>query len=416
LEYKVKKQKIDIISWAVYISALAIVLINLGSLFFPSLIISTLVIGSEFEGNPYEPGIWMIPVLVVNLFLLVFGILYYKKILPVKIRNSVNFIFKFEVPRNVAIFVVVGILFFYIGFAVNDSVHDESKQMGDFEGVLKTVENWPALGEGEKYQLNVLHVKNFFLKISLEVFQNIKIIPFIASISLLLLTYFFTFEISKKRFSGILAMLILAQSYTFLRFDTVATYANFWTLFYLLSLYLVIKKWHLSPLSYLASIFSKPITAAYLPLSLFFIFRSEIPKRKKILVTIPYLIIFVAILGIIFVGGPHLTNITDFGFIDFWNGFSTWGYQLRLDSLFLLFVLPVTVGLIFKSLQGLKMADALLVLIAGIIIVMPIMASITNYNLHPYRYIVLIVFFAIAVGTIFSNKTMKQVGIQNKQK
>ena len=415
MEYKVKKQKFDIISWAVYISALAIVLINLASLFFPSLIISTLVIGSEFEGNPYEPGIWMIPVLVVNLFLLVFGILYYKKILPVKIRNSVNFIFKFEVPRNVAIFVVVGILFFYIGFAVNDSVLDESKQMGDFEGVLRTVENWP-FGEGGESKLNVLHVKNFFLKISLEVFQNIKIMPFIASISLLLLTYFFTYEISKKRFAGILAMLILAQSYTFLRFDTVATYANFWTLFYLLSLYLVIKKWHLSPVSYLASIFSKPITAAYLPLSMFFIFRSEIPKRKKILVTIPYLIIFVAILGIIFVGGPDLVTITDFRVIDFWNGFSTWGYQLRLDSLFLLFVLPVTVGLIFKSLQGLKMADALLVLIAGIIFVMPLMASITGYNLHPYRYIVLIVFFAVGVGTIFSNKTKKQVGIQNIHK
>ena len=415
MEYKVKKQKFDIISWAVYVSALAIVLINLAALFFPSLIISTLIIGSEFEGNPYEPGIWMIPVLIVNLFLLVFGILYYKKILPVKIRNSVNFIFKFEVPRNVAIFVVVSILFFYIGFAVNDSVLDESKQMGDFEGVLRTVENWP-FGEGGISNLNVLHVKNFFLKISLEVFQNIKIMPFIASISLLLLTYFFTLEISKKRFSGILAMLFLAQSFTFLRFDTVATYANFWTLFYLLSLYLVIKKWHLSPVSYIASIFSKPITAAYLPLSLFFIFRSEIPKRKKILVTIPYLIIFVTILGIIYVDRPHLVTITDFGFIDFLNGFSTWGYQLRLDSLFLLFVLPVTVGLIFKSLQGLKMADALLVLIAGIIVLMPIMASITNYNLHPYRYIVLIVFFAIAVGTIFSNKTKKQVGIQNKHK
>jgi len=369
LEYKVKKLKFDIISWAVYISALAIVLINLASLFFPSLIISTLVIGSEFEGNPYEPGIWMIPVLSVNLFFLVFGILYYKKILPVKIRNSVNFIFKFEVPRNIALFVVVGILFFYVGFAVNDSVHDESKQMGDFKAVLETVENWP-FGEGLKSQLNVLHVKNFFLKISLEVFQNIKIVPFLASISLLLLTYFFTLEISKKRFSGILAMLVLAQSFTFLRFDTVATYANFWTLFYLLSLYLVIKKWHLSPVSYLASIFSKPITAAYLPLSLFFIFRSEIPKRKKIFVTIPYLIIFVAILGIIFAGGPDLVTLNDFRFVDFSNGFTTWGFQLRFDSLFLLFVLPVTVGLIFKSLQGLKMADALLVLIAGIIFVM----------------------------------------------
>ena len=364
--------------------------------------------GTELAEVSFESGIWLIPVITTNLILLGIGIFYYTKKLPVKIRNAINFIFNFEVSRNVALFVVVTITFFYVGSAMIDSSNDESKQLGDYEGVLRTVENWP-FGVQETPSLAVLHVKNFLLKVSLEVFQNIKIIPFLGSISLLLLTYFFTVAITKKRFAGIVAMLILVQSYTFLRFDTVATYSNFWTLFYLLSLFLILNRWYLSPISYFASIFSKPLTAAYLPLTLFFIYRSDISKKKKIRVAIPYLIIFAMILGIIFVGGPQLVELQDFNFNDFWNGFTTWSFQLRYDTIFLLFILPVTVGLYLTSKKGVQYADAILLLIIGVIFAMPLMAGTTTYNLHPYRYVPLIVFFAIGVGMLFSKKITPQV-------
>ena len=74
------------------------------------------------------------------------------------------------------------------------------------------------------------------LDASQTIFQNIKILPFVASILVILFTYLLTVQITEKRFAGIIAILVLIQSHTFLRFDTVAVYENFWVLFYLLSL------------------------------------------------------------------------------------------------------------------------------------------------------------------------------------
>ena len=101
---------------------------------------------------------------------------------------------------------------------------DETKTLGDFNRVRDTVEKWPFDGEGTEKTLFNLHVKNFLLKASYFLFQNWRVVPFIVSISLVLLTYFFTAEITKKRFAGIVAMIVFLQSYTFETFDTVALF------------------------------------------------------------------------------------------------------------------------------------------------------------------------------------------------
>ena len=89
---------------------------------------------------------------------------------------------------------------------------------------------------------------------SLDIFQNVKIIPFLGSIALLVTTYFLTKEITQNRLAGIVSMLILIQSYTFLRYDSFAMYENFWALFYVVSLYVILKKHYLSSISYILSI------------------------------------------------------------------------------------------------------------------------------------------------------------------
>jgi len=231
-------QKTDKVTYAVFAFSLVIVLINLTFLIFPSLFAT--LDGSGVEANPFEPGAWSLPVISINLFLLGFWILYYKKILPGKIRNSLNFIVNFEVSRNVAIFVMVVIVFGYIGYVIDDIDSNEEELWGDFQRVEKAVQGWP-FEEVEK-SLDVLHVKNFFLKSSIILFQNIKIIPSLASISLLILTYFFTKQIAQKRFAGLVAAMLVFQSHNFLQFDTIATYANFWTLFFIVSLYVIQKK------------------------------------------------------------------------------------------------------------------------------------------------------------------------------
>jgi len=45
-------------------------------------------------------------------------------------------------------------------------------------------------------------------------------------------------------------------------------------------------------------------------------------------------------------------------------------------------------------------ADAIIVQIVGIILVMPLMSAMTSFDLHPYRYVPLVGFFAIGVGTL----------------
>lgn len=404
-----KSQKTSAVTYAVFIFALAVVLISLSSVLFPSLIIA-LTSGQEIDVEPFDQGPWLIPVLTVNLVLLGLGILYYKKILPKPIRSSFEFIFNFEVSKTVAIFVVVAILFGYIGFSMEDLAKFEGDTWGDFAGVEKIANEW-TFNDGTLRSLELLHVKNFFLKSSIIIFQNIRVIPFLATISMLLLTYFFTAKIAKKRFAGIIAMIFLVQSYSFNLFDSLSTYANFWVLFFLLSLYLVDKKWFLSPISYVASLFSKPLTFAYLPMLLFFVYRSDLPRRKKILLVIPYFVMLGAIPPILLSGGSSFLPFGAAGGFDyhgFWSGFSLWPYQLRFEGLFLALILPVTVGLFLISSKGMTRADSILFLIAGIIFAIPLMAGFTGWNLHPYRFVPLLVFFAIGVGTLFSRRSFKQ--------
>jgi len=155
-----QKQKTGIVTYAVFIFALVVVMINITSLFFPSLLVS-LIDESGFIEDPFEPGPWIIPILAVNIFLLALGILYYTRKLPKFIRKSIDFIFNFELSHNVTIFVVVIVLFFYVGSIMTESMDEEGIQFGDFERVQKIVEAWPN-SAGQSQALEILHVKISF--------------------------------------------------------------------------------------------------------------------------------------------------------------------------------------------------------------------------------------------------------------
>jgi len=416
---RIQKIKTNKVLWIVFIFSFTIILINIISVMFPSLIISTLIDKSGLETEPFEQGSMFVPILISNFSLLSLGILYYKKKLPHKIGNSIKFIRNFEVSHSVALLVLVVLIFLYIGWAMGDLAVNEERQFGDYMGVKRTVENWPLNEEGKGVKgLNYLHVKNFFLKSSETLFQNMKVVPFLASISLLFMTYLFTVKITGKRFSGLCAVAVVIQSFTFVQFSTIATYANFWVLFYLVSLYMIYKKGPLSPILYVASVFSKPLTAIFLPMTLFFTYRAEISTRKKIYILISYFVIVTAgAVGILFTGGSAIIGLTPgnltFDVTDFLAGFTVWSFQLRSDIFFLMFILPLTVGLFLVARKDILHADSILVIIVGIILAMPLMAAMTGYNLHPYRYVPLIVFFGIGVGMLFSNKISQARGLNS---
>jgi len=252
------KLKQNPVSLIVFLATISIVLLSLTSVLFPALILRTL---GGFDDNvgidPFEPGSLAYPFLITNFIIFGLMLLYYKKKLPTIITKSIKFIFNFEVSSKLAFFVITIIIGIYI--VVNLDELFNGQFFPDYhirvEFFLRNYDVTKIGGMGLG-----AHSSMFLTSLSMELFGNYKVVPFISSISLLVLTYFFTFEITQKRFAGIIAMVIVLSSKIFWFFDTSVAYPNYWILFYLLSLYLVCKKWPLSPISYVLSYTSKSLT------------------------------------------------------------------------------------------------------------------------------------------------------------
>jgi len=271
----------------------------------------------------------------------------------------------------------------------------------DYAGVKNRLDSW-SLDQINSFEP---HVQYFFLKSSIVLFGNDRVIPLLASVSLLVVTYFLTKTITQKRFAGIISVVILMQSNLFLIYDTTVSYTNFWILFYLLSLYLVYRFWPLSPVSYLLSIPSKALTAAFLPMSLYFILRSNISRKQK-MITAGITAGIILAGGAASIGGFSATQGTEeeFDAKEFWMGFTSFSYQLRFDGLIMLFMIPLMVGLFLVSRSGIKHGESIMVFISGMLLIAPILTGFTNQTNQPYRFVPLVVFFAIGVGVLLSKR------------
>lgn len=398
-EGKKKREYSELFSWTVFLVTLLVVLIAITTLLFPVLVIRSLGGVEDYSGiNPFETGIWTFPILITNFVLLGIGILYFKNKIPKQITKSIKFIFDFEVSTKIAFLVILILIGFYVVFTMTEVLIED--QWPDYKRVKSSLENWSITDFTKKFNL---HVKYLLGNISLQVFGSYKVIPFMASIALLVLTYAITTEISKKRFAGLVSMVLVLQSGTFLTYDTSITYSNFWVLFYVLSLYLIYKKWPISPVSFILSIFSKPFTAIFLPFTLFFIFIAKIPRQKKIFVGISYVAMLIGVAAAIeYLGiSPGITSFDSHGF---WVAFNAFSYQMRLDGIVVLFLLPLTVGLFLVSRRNLE-TNSILVLIMGMILSQPILAGFTDQASEPYRHMPLIIFFAVGVGTILKKRS-----------
>ncbi len=394
-------KKISLVSYITFVITFVIALFSFVSVLFPAFLPESLSSFPNQSINQYEIGFWAYPVLVSNIIFLIIGIVYNKKKLPQQILSSINFVWNFETSRKITVIVIIVLITFYTIFSI-DELYREEYEFGDYQGVKRAAENWTL----NEFTTTVSpQLRYFFLHASFLIFDNIRILPFIASISLLILTYFITVKITEKRFAGIIAMIVLLQSNLFLLFDTTATYENFWILFYLFSLYLIYKMPSLSPLSFIFSIFSKHLVIGYLPMTFFFIYRSIISKRKKILAALIYGIILSFVL-IAFITGiiTHVPTDIVLDSKKFLLGFTALANNLRFDGVVLIGLLPVMVGLFIKSRNGLHQADSILVLIAGVLLSAPLLAGFTDITNQPYRFVPLIVFFAIAVGVLFSKR------------
>ena len=394
------------VSYAVFFCTLLVVSLTIISLVFPALFSSYF---GKFGENldPFESNNQSIYFIVSNVVIFGFGIAYYKKKIPLLIYDVIEKIRTFEISKRVSIISLAVILVVYVGLSIPELSIDESTQWGDY-GILEDgLEIWP-FGQSDDVTIqeqNDRYVRMFLLDISLDIFQNIKLLPFIASILVVVFTYLITVQFCQKRFAGIIAIIVLLQSYTFLKFDTIAVYENFWVLFFLISLYVIQKKWFLSPVAYILAFFTKAYVAPFFLMTLFTTYRSQIPRRTKIAILISYVVVIVLAVLLLFLADTVYSDLIDINYSKFILGFQTISAQLRFDLFFIMTLLPVTVGLMFLSKNKLKHADTILILIFGTIIASPILVTFTyHYEILPYRFIPLLVFFSIGVGMFFSKK------------
>ena len=400
----------NVLSYLVFLSTISIVIISLFAIIFPGFFIS-IYFPYNVEIDPFEPSIWLIPVSSFSFVFLVLGFVYYKRKLPVQVYKCIQFILNFEISKRITVILGIIIFVFYIGFSVNELSINEEGQFPDYNILKAALQIWPSTESDDIYvqEQNSRYVRMVLLGTSLEIFQNIKILPFVASISLLIVTFFLTYQISHKRFSGIVALLIILQSHTFLFFDTVAVFENFWILFFLISLYLINRKWQLSSILYLLALFSKAFIFVFFLSTIFYIYRARISSRKKIWAMCSYGGVILIILTVFSFGDSVYGDIINISDSEFFLALNTLGYTLRYDVFIILSLLPVTIGLFFTSRRGFLQADSILILILASLLAGPFISMLTGFYLQqvvvmPYRFLPLIVFVAIGIGVFLSKK------------
>ena len=405
LEDKQKKQAKNIIVFPIFIIGFIIILLSIISIIFPGLIIS--IAGDSEFIEPFEMGTMGLPLIIVNIIVFSLIILHFNHNLPNSITKSIQRIFSFDISQKYSLVFLGIILASYIAISVNELSVYELNQYGDFRTVERAIEIWPNGESKNVYVTEQLdrHVRMALLVASEEIFHNVKVIPYLASIFLLIVTYFLTIKFSKKNFTGLISVVLVLQSSTFYIYDTIAVYEYFWVLFYVFYIYLIFKKPKISPVFYILSIFSKAIIVLWFPISILVTILSDIPSKTKIFVLIAHIITIIISLIIFQYSDSVYTNVIDIDVSEFWIGFTTLAFNLRFDVLLLLFLLPVSIGLFLKAKNGCKNSISLIVLICGTILVTPVLEMITNfYFVYPYRYIPLVVFFAVGLSSLFSKE------------
>ena len=396
-----------------FFATLSVVVFSLFAIIFPNFLLVTF---STYQTNlePFESSIWLVPIVSSNSVLLIIGFAYYRKKLPLQIYKAIEFVLNFEISKKTALIAGIIILVFYIGFSLPELAIDEETQWSDMIRLQEALDIWPSTDHEDQVvnEYNSRYVRMFLLDASLDIFQNVKILPFVASILLAVVTFFLTHQITQKRFAGIISMVILLQSHTFLHFDTIAVYDNFWILFYVASLYVINRKWQYSSPLYLLSIFSKVFIGIFFLSSIYYICRASISKRKKLYTLASYVVSLIIILVIIssfnIGGGSGYGGSYSLQPNEFFLAFNAMGLALRYDLVVVLSLLPLTLGLFFKfRKENTKKADTVFVLILTALLAGPILAMLTAFQpvpVLPHRFLPLIVFVAVGIGVLLSKK------------
>ena len=224
----------------VFIFCLLPVGLSTVSVIFPALLVR---ITSNFKPsgiNPLEFGFLTEYVIATNVIVISIIFLYKtNSIINQKFDKIIVFLRKFDFSNKLTLGIVLSIGVIYVLITIPE-LSEPEPWMDYYQNLLPALEKFSIL------EPTIRHVEHVLFLTSITIFDNIRIVPFLSSILLIGLVFLFTRSITQKNISGVISIIILLQSFVFYKFDTTATYSTFWISFYLLSLFLVTKKFHLS--------------------------------------------------------------------------------------------------------------------------------------------------------------------------
>jgi len=382
--------------------ALVMVGISLISVLFPALLIHEFGNISTDRYLPFEIGNNAVLLVSSNIVILAIAFLYRKNKFS-NFSSLINKIRNFEISKKQSIVAGIIILIIYVIITAPELSIDESTQFSDYQILISGLETFPVTDSGDMItdEQNSRFVRMILLGFSQDYLNNIKVLPFISSIVLIVIAGMISLQISQRRIAGLITMIILLQGYTFLEYDTIAVYENIWVTFFLLSIYSIHKRWYTSGIFYLLSVFSKAFSTPFLILNCFYVLKSRNNRSTKILILISYGIIILIMLGLFSIGNTIYDDIIHIDFNRFVNSLSDFSSQMRFDLFLLIMILPTTIGLFYAAQHGIKHAESMLFFIPVLLLFGPLVALVTDfYVILPYRFIPFIVFLSISISII----------------
>ncbi len=227
-------------------------------------------------------------------------------------------------------------------------------------------------------------------------FGNAQIIPFIYSIALLPLAYWFVAILTKNNWTGLIAFGITASSGLFYLFNTTATYEHSWVVFLLLAMIASMKNkwWFVMPI-FLLAVVSKPTAILYLPMLIYMTgqFKFKIQYNFFIFIMM-LLLLLVAVAPNEMIGGSF-----DFNLNEFIQGFYGWWFFLDSTMIVAMSIVLVMIALFIKRKKD-KPSRIILAFIIGIIISVPLVEGFTTQINHAYRFLPLVIFGGAGLGHV----------------
>jgi len=165
-----------------FIFTLSLVLISVFAIIFPASLIRLSSYFSQSFIDPFELGSWGIPIIITNTIFFSFLALYYRNE-NLKIFYLIKKIKNFDPPKRISYGILFTIIFLYIVFSYSE-VLDPSKWSDFYHNLV------PILKEFSIDKIEVRYLDNLLIYYSDVIFGNVKLIPFLGSISLLFLTFF----------------------------------------------------------------------------------------------------------------------------------------------------------------------------------------------------------------------------------